>query len=150
MPDLGYEVKEFKAFHWKLQGWEKLERRLTGSEFDCGGHKWCVLPGSHHSRNLEFHSGGYSSFRSATSTPLRLTPSLSTSIMSTPRHGWVGTLGPNSLWSSQILMIPPSIASVVRSSLVWVFSNSQGPPSQMHITGSLPYSPTGVSPISLN
>jgi hypothetical protein len=43
MPDLGHDVKEFQVFHWKLQGWKKLEKKLTSPEFDCGGHKWYVL-----------------------------------------------------------------------------------------------------------
>ncbi|KAF9643693.1 cysteine proteinase [Thelephora ganbajun] len=43
MPDLGHDVKEFQVFHWKLQGWKKLERKLTSPEFDCGGHKWRIL-----------------------------------------------------------------------------------------------------------
>ena len=42
MPDLGHDVKEFQVFHWKLQGWKKLEKKLTSPEFDCGGHKWYV------------------------------------------------------------------------------------------------------------
>jgi hypothetical protein len=45
MPDLGHDVKEFQVFHWKLQGWKKLEKKLTSPEFDCGGHKWHVLFG---------------------------------------------------------------------------------------------------------
>jgi len=44
MPDLGHNVKEFRAFHWSLQNWKKLERELTSPEFDCGGYKWYVLP----------------------------------------------------------------------------------------------------------
>ena len=44
MPDLGHDVKESQVFHWKLQGWKKLDKKLTSSEFDCGGHKWYVFP----------------------------------------------------------------------------------------------------------
>jgi len=44
MPDLGHKLKEFEVFHWKLQGWKKLNRKLTSAEFDCGGHRWYVLP----------------------------------------------------------------------------------------------------------
>ncbi len=40
MPDLGHDVKEFKVFSWKLSNWKKLEKKLTGPEFECGGHKW--------------------------------------------------------------------------------------------------------------
>lgn len=47
LPDLGHDVKEFQVFHWKLQGWKKLDKKLTSSEFDCGGHKWYVPPSYH-------------------------------------------------------------------------------------------------------
>lgn len=56
VPDLGYDVKELQVFHWKLLGWKKLEKKLTSSEFDCGGHKWYVLLGYRrhfHLRNLK-------------------------------------------------------------------------------------------------
>ncbi|EJD52931.1 cysteine proteinase [Auricularia subglabra TFB-10046 SS5] len=43
MPDLGYDVKEFKVFHWRLDNWKKLDKKLTGPEFECGGHKWRIL-----------------------------------------------------------------------------------------------------------
>ncbi|KAH9079482.1 ubiquitin carboxyl-terminal hydrolase 5 [Lactarius deliciosus] len=43
MPDLGHDVKEFRVFSWKLTGWKKLEKKLTGPEFDCGGHRWRIL-----------------------------------------------------------------------------------------------------------
>ncbi|KAF9792792.1 cysteine proteinase [Thelephora terrestris] len=43
MPDLGHDVKEFQVFHWKLQGWKKLDKKLTSPEFECGGHKWRIL-----------------------------------------------------------------------------------------------------------
>lgn len=88
MPDLGYDVKEFQVFHWKLQGWKKLEKKLTGPEFDCGGHKWCVLSPYRplpHLRNLKTRSGGYFSSRSAIPTLPRMIPSLSISITLTPR-----------------------------------------------------------------
>jgi len=42
IPHLGYTVKESKVFHWRAQGWKKLEGKLTSPEFSCGGHKWCV------------------------------------------------------------------------------------------------------------
>lgn len=44
MPDMGHDIKEFQVFHWELQGWKNLEKKLTSPEFDCGGHKWYVLP----------------------------------------------------------------------------------------------------------
>jgi hypothetical protein len=78
MPDLGHDVKEFQVFHWKLSGWKKLEKKLTSSEFDCGGHKWYVLPGCcclSHLRNPKTHSGAYFSSHSAI-FPLQMTTSL--------------------------------------------------------------------------
>ena len=45
MPDLGHVVREFQVAHWKLQDWRKLDKKLYGPEFDCGGHKWCVISG---------------------------------------------------------------------------------------------------------
>jgi len=42
MPDLGHEVKEFKVHTWRLSEWKKLEKKLTSSEFECGGHRWYV------------------------------------------------------------------------------------------------------------
>lgn len=56
----------------------------------------------------------------------------------------------NSRWPSQTPVIPPSMASVVRSSPNKSFSNSQGYPSQMRTTGSLPKLLTGVSSVSVN
>ena len=88
MPDLGHDVKEFQVFHWKLQGWKKLEKKLTSPEFDCGGHKWHVLPGHRrvsYLRNLNIYSGGYFSSRSAIPTLLRMILSPSISITPTPR-----------------------------------------------------------------
>jgi len=43
MPDLGHEVKDFKVFSWRLSNWRKLEKKITSSEFDCGGHRWRIL-----------------------------------------------------------------------------------------------------------
>lgn len=43
MPDLGHDVKEFQVFHWKVPNWKKLEKKITGPSFECGGHKWSVL-----------------------------------------------------------------------------------------------------------
>lgn len=52
MPDLGHDVKGFQVFHWKLSGWRGFEKKLTSSEFDCGGHKWYILSGCcRHSRS---------------------------------------------------------------------------------------------------
>ncbi|OMH81499.1 hypothetical protein AX774_g5052 [Zancudomyces culisetae] len=33
-------VSEFKAFHWKIQNWDQLEKRVTSDTFECGGHTW--------------------------------------------------------------------------------------------------------------
>ena len=88
MPDLGYDVKEFQVFHWKLQGWKKLEKKLTGPEFDCGGHKWYVFPGYPpplHLRNLKTRLGEYFSFPSEIPTLLQMIPSPFTSITPTPK-----------------------------------------------------------------
>ncbi|PSR74161.1 hypothetical protein PHLCEN_2v10117 [Hermanssonia centrifuga] len=43
MPDLGHDVKEFKVSSWRLTNWKKLEKKITSSEFECGGHKWRIL-----------------------------------------------------------------------------------------------------------
>ncbi|TFK76518.1 cysteine proteinase [Pluteus cervinus] len=43
LPDLGHDVREFTVFTWRLSNWKKLEKKLTGPEFDCGGHKWRIL-----------------------------------------------------------------------------------------------------------
>lgn len=40
MPDLGHEVNEFTVFHWRISNWKKLEKKITGPEFECGGHRW--------------------------------------------------------------------------------------------------------------
>ena len=40
MPDLGYDMKDFKVFSWRLNNWNKLDKRLTSPVFECGGHKW--------------------------------------------------------------------------------------------------------------
>jgi ubiquitin carboxyl-terminal hydrolase 7 len=43
MPDLGYDVEDFKVYTWKLSKWKSLEKKLTSPEFECGGHKWLVF-----------------------------------------------------------------------------------------------------------
>jgi hypothetical protein len=42
LPDLGQEVEDTQVFTWQLTNWKKLERKLTGPDFPCGGHKWQV------------------------------------------------------------------------------------------------------------
>jgi len=119
MPDLGHDIEEFRVFHWKLQGWKKIEKKLTSPEFDCGGHKWYVLRARRRSRlrDLKTHSGGYFSSHSAILTLIQLIPSLCILITPTPRaQKRVGTLAPNLRWSFQTLTIIPPIPSAVRSS----------------------------------
>ncbi|KAG8969651.1 hypothetical protein FRC03_001523 [Tulasnella sp. 419] len=43
LPDLGQEVEDFQVCTWKLSRWKSLEKKLTGPEFSCGGHKWRIL-----------------------------------------------------------------------------------------------------------
>ena len=88
MPDLGHDVKESQVFHWKLQGWKKLDKKITSPEFDCGGHKWYVLLDNRSFvllRNPRTHSGGYFSSRLEIPTPPQMIPSLFISITPTPR-----------------------------------------------------------------
>ena len=132
MPDLGHEVKEFQVYHWKLQGWKKLGKKLISPEFDCGGHAWYVAPGHRHpshSYNLQTHSGRYFSSRPVIATPPRMTPPLSISIAPTPTQGGEGTLVPNLRWSSRTPTILPFIPSAVRRSQLKALSfSSQGAP----------------------
>ncbi|KAE8245144.1 hypothetical protein A4X13_0g6070 [Tilletia indica] len=41
--DLGQEEDDFKVFHWDIPSWKALDKRITGPEFECGGHKWRIL-----------------------------------------------------------------------------------------------------------
>lgn len=121
MPDLGHDVKEFRVFHWKLQGWRRLGKKLTSAEFDCGGHKWyaqslAIAVFSYSPRSLKTHSGEYFSSLPVIPMPPHLTPSLFISIMPTLTRGRVGTFAPNLHWSSQTLTTLPSIPSAVRNS----------------------------------
>ncbi|KAF9649122.1 cysteine proteinase [Thelephora ganbajun] len=43
MPDLGYDVKESRVFHWRLHDWKKFKRKVISPEFDCGGNKWRIF-----------------------------------------------------------------------------------------------------------
>ncbi|KAJ1774104.1 ubiquitin-specific protease ubp15 [Coemansia sp. RSA 1843] len=36
-------VFDSKAFFWKIDNWDKLERRATSDVFKCGGHIWRIL-----------------------------------------------------------------------------------------------------------
>ena len=151
VPYLGYTIKESKVFHWKVQGWGNHDEKLTSPEFSCGGHKWYVLPGHHlllHLCDLEILSGGYFSSHSVFRANLKMRPSPSISTTPAPTRVRVGTLAPNSRWSSQTFATPPSIPSAVRGSQLKTFPSFEGLPSQRHATGSPPKSVTGVSPVS--
>lgn len=43
LADLGQEEDSFAVCHWDLKDWNGLDKRLTGPEFECGGHKWRIL-----------------------------------------------------------------------------------------------------------
>lgn len=43
LPDLGYDIKDFRVYTWRLTNWMKLEKKITSPDFDCGGHKWRIL-----------------------------------------------------------------------------------------------------------
>ncbi|PKY57367.1 hypothetical protein RhiirA4_478376, partial [Rhizophagus irregularis] len=39
MPDLGYEIEDFKYNTWHVTNWRNLEKRITGPEFEAGNWK---------------------------------------------------------------------------------------------------------------
>ncbi|POG66834.1 ubiquitin carboxyl-terminal hydrolase 5 [Rhizophagus irregularis DAOM 181602=DAOM 197198] len=43
MPDLGYEIEDFKYNTWRVTNWRHLEKRITGPEFEAGNWKWRIL-----------------------------------------------------------------------------------------------------------
>ena len=43
LADLGQEEESFAVCHWDVSGWASLDKRLTGPDFECGGHKWRIL-----------------------------------------------------------------------------------------------------------
>ena len=43
LADLGQEEESFAVCHWEVAGWGGLDKRLTGPEFECGGHRWRIL-----------------------------------------------------------------------------------------------------------
>ncbi|PWN43435.1 putative ubiquitin-specific processing protease 21 [Ceraceosorus guamensis] len=43
LADLGQEEADFAVCDWVLRDWNALDKRLTGPEFECGGHKWRIL-----------------------------------------------------------------------------------------------------------
>lgn len=120
MPDLGHEVKDFTVFSWRLSNWRKLEKKLTSPEFECGGHRWYVdivysefTP--HYVLIHTLYEGEYFYSHLATLMHHRTTLSPFISTMRTQRElPKVGTLVPNSRWSSRIPMTLPFTLSLVR------------------------------------
>lgn len=43
LADLGQEEADFQVCHWPISSWHALEKRITGPEFECGGHRWRIL-----------------------------------------------------------------------------------------------------------
>ncbi|CAD6985631.1 unnamed protein product [Tilletia controversa] len=43
LAELGQEEHDFKVFHWDIPSWKALDKRITGPDFECGGHKWRIL-----------------------------------------------------------------------------------------------------------
>ncbi|KAI3493363.1 hypothetical protein L1887_41917 [Cichorium endivia] len=43
LADLGQEEADFAVCTWKIKGWRTLDKRITGPEFECGGHRWRIL-----------------------------------------------------------------------------------------------------------
>jgi len=43
LADLGQEEADFQVCHWPIQSWHALDKRITGPEFECGGHRWRIL-----------------------------------------------------------------------------------------------------------
>ena len=43
LADLGQEEEDLQVCHWPIESWTALEKRITGPEFEVGGHKWRIL-----------------------------------------------------------------------------------------------------------
>jgi len=43
LADLGQEEADFQVCHWSIPSWHALDKRITGPEFECGGHRWRIL-----------------------------------------------------------------------------------------------------------
>lgn len=43
LADLGQEEADLQVCHWPIESWHALEKRITGPEFECGGHRWRIL-----------------------------------------------------------------------------------------------------------
>jgi hypothetical protein len=124
MPDLGHDVKDFKVFTWHLTSWKKLDKKLTGPEFDCGGHKWWVVLHLNIAVTFDCFSyclvAGASSF-SPSEIPMLLLMIPSPYILTTPspkNHQRGGMLVPSLPLSFQTPMIPPSIPLAVSTCII--------------------------------
>jgi ubiquitin carboxyl-terminal hydrolase 7 len=122
MPDLGHDVKDFKVFTWPLSNWKKLEKKLTSPEFECGGHRWCLLFAAFMTSYLKLTLLGLfpmigESFFSHLVTLMHhlMTPSLFISTMPTQRRPLRDGTPVHSLhWSFQILMTQQFTLPAVR------------------------------------
>ncbi|KAJ1919504.1 ubiquitin-specific protease ubp15 [Mycoemilia scoparia] len=56
--NIDHWIIDTKAFHWKIEDWSNLPRRIKSTVFECGGHSWCIVirPSS------SFHGGAASLF----------------------------------------------------------------------------------------
>ncbi|KAK0549532.1 ubiquitin-specific protease ubp15 [Tilletia horrida] len=43
LADLGQEEEDFQVCHWDIPSWKALDKRITGPEFEAGGHRWRIL-----------------------------------------------------------------------------------------------------------
>lgn len=43
LADYGLEAEAEAVYHWDVASWDELPPRLTGPEFECGGHRWRIL-----------------------------------------------------------------------------------------------------------
>jgi hypothetical protein len=114
MPDLGHDVKDFKVFTWRLNNWKKLDKKLTSSDFECGGHKWYVTLCPHlHWTNVR-QSGVYYSSHLAIPMLHQMTRCLCTSIMPSRRKRPKAGMHVHSLhWLSPTFMTLPFSLSAV-------------------------------------
>lgn len=44
LPDLGQEVEDVQVYTWPINNWRKQDKKVTGPEFECGGHRWSEFP----------------------------------------------------------------------------------------------------------
>ncbi|RIB01653.1 hypothetical protein C2G38_2230141 [Gigaspora rosea] len=43
MPNLGYEIEDFRYHTWRLTNWSSLKNKITSPEFEVGGWRWRIL-----------------------------------------------------------------------------------------------------------